>query len=320
MLDRATASAPASIGNVGVGFDVLGQAFDAARDTVMAVREEHMGVRLGEVTGLMRALPIEVPRNTALTAAAAVLDAGDADFGLRLSIDKGVPMSAGNGRVRRFGSGRCCRSQRAVAAAIHAGGTAAVRDRGRARLLRSAAVGQCHRRALRRAGARRARGASGADPAVAGAGRGGRGAVPPQGRDRDAGGAWHPQGSGADARRGRAFAQTGVVRGRLHDRRHRPYPRRPRRHIGGAAAGAPAAGAPGGEEGGAGRRRARLLLLGVPARRCSPGCSRKRPKRSRRRWPPPSAAKASRPAPIARSSIRRASGSKPLSSRLRRAA
>lgn len=96
-MDRATASAPASIGNVGVGFDVLGQAFDAVRDTVTAVRTERMGVRLGEVTGLMRALPIEAERNTALTAALAVLDAGDADFGVELSIDKGVPMSAGMG-------------------------------------------------------------------------------------------------------------------------------------------------------------------------------------------------------------------------------
>ena len=31
---QARASAPASIGNVAVGFDVLGQAFDAVRDTV----------------------------------------------------------------------------------------------------------------------------------------------------------------------------------------------------------------------------------------------------------------------------------------------
>ena len=45
----ASASAPASIGNVGVGFDVLGQAFDAARDSVTAVREPEQGVRLGLV-------------------------------------------------------------------------------------------------------------------------------------------------------------------------------------------------------------------------------------------------------------------------------
>jgi homoserine kinase len=96
-LDFATARAPASIGNVGVGFDVLGLAFGAAHDRVTAVRETKPGVRLGEVTGLMQSLPSEVDRNTALMAAQALLDAVAADFGVRLDIDKGVPMSAGMG-------------------------------------------------------------------------------------------------------------------------------------------------------------------------------------------------------------------------------
>ena len=93
----ATASAPASIGNVIVGFDILGLSLDAARDRVMAVREEERGVRLGDVSGLVTSLPGEACRNTALAAAAAVLDAAGAGFGVRLSIDKGVPMSAGMG-------------------------------------------------------------------------------------------------------------------------------------------------------------------------------------------------------------------------------
>jgi len=97
MADRAKASAPASIGNVGVGFDVLGQAFDAARDSVTAVRERGRGVRLGEVSGLVASLPDAIERNTALAAAKALLDAADASFGVRLSIDKGVPLSAGMG-------------------------------------------------------------------------------------------------------------------------------------------------------------------------------------------------------------------------------
>jgi homoserine kinase len=96
-MDRAKASAPASIGNVGVGFDVLGQAFDAARDSVTAVRESRKGARLGEVSGLVSCLPDAPERNTALAAAKALLDAADAPFGVRLSIDKGVPVSAGMG-------------------------------------------------------------------------------------------------------------------------------------------------------------------------------------------------------------------------------
>jgi homoserine kinase len=101
MADRprpsATASAPASIGNVGVGFDILGLAFDAARDRVTAVREEMPGARLGAVGGLVDSLPDTPGTNTALTAAQALLDAAGVAFGVRLSIDKGVPLSAGMG-------------------------------------------------------------------------------------------------------------------------------------------------------------------------------------------------------------------------------
>jgi homoserine kinase len=95
--DRATASAPASIGNVGVGFDILGQAFDAARDTVTAVREDEPGVRLGAVSGLVTSLPGTPKANTALAAAEAVLEAAGSPFGVRLDIDKGVPLAAGMG-------------------------------------------------------------------------------------------------------------------------------------------------------------------------------------------------------------------------------
>ena len=93
----ASASAPASIGNVGVGFDILGHAFDAARDTVTATGEAQPGVRLGQVTGLVESLPDEPDANTALAAAQAVLQAAGSPFGMRLSINKGVPLSAGMG-------------------------------------------------------------------------------------------------------------------------------------------------------------------------------------------------------------------------------
>jgi homoserine kinase len=95
--DFASASAPASIGNVGVGFDILGQAFDAARDTVTAVHEAEPGVRLGKVSGLVSSLPAEPRANTALAAAEAVLKAAGAPFGLSVSIHKGVPLAAGMG-------------------------------------------------------------------------------------------------------------------------------------------------------------------------------------------------------------------------------
>lgn len=93
----ATASAPASIGNVGVGFDILGQAFDAARDLVTAFRDEKPGVRLMQVSGLVSWLPTAPEKNTALAAAQAVLVAAGSPCGMRLSIVKGVPLAAGMG-------------------------------------------------------------------------------------------------------------------------------------------------------------------------------------------------------------------------------
>ncbi|MCR9130397.1 MAG: homoserine kinase [Alphaproteobacteria bacterium] len=97
MNQAARASAPASIGNVGVGFDVLGQAFDAARDTVTAHRETEPGVRLGAVTGIVDSLPSDVNANTALAAADALLKAAGTEFGVTLDIDKQIPVSAGMG-------------------------------------------------------------------------------------------------------------------------------------------------------------------------------------------------------------------------------
>lgn len=97
LMQSATASAPASIGNVGVGFDILGQAFDAARDVVTAVRDDKPGVRLMQVSGVVHSLPAQPEKNTALAAVQAVLAAAGSPCGVRLSIKKGVPLAAGMG-------------------------------------------------------------------------------------------------------------------------------------------------------------------------------------------------------------------------------
>ena len=49
---RATAFAPASVGNVAVGFDVLGHSFQAIGDRVTASRSSEPGVRITSVGGL----------------------------------------------------------------------------------------------------------------------------------------------------------------------------------------------------------------------------------------------------------------------------
>jgi len=94
---RAIAFAPASVGNVAVGFDVLGYSAAVAGDRVHAVRTPAHGVRIVAITGLVMDLPLEFERNTAGMAVAAMADALGLDFGFELTIEKGIPLGSGLG-------------------------------------------------------------------------------------------------------------------------------------------------------------------------------------------------------------------------------
>ncbi len=93
----ATAFAPASMGNVGVGFDVLGLAFREPGDTVTAEFCDAPGVEIAAISGDGGQLSYDPVKNTAAVAAAAVLDCvGDAR-GVRLTLHKGLPLASGLG-------------------------------------------------------------------------------------------------------------------------------------------------------------------------------------------------------------------------------
>jgi homoserine kinase len=94
---QAIAFAPASVGNVAVGFDVLGYSAPIAGDRVRAVRTSARGVRIAAVTGLVMDLPLAFERNTAGMAVAAMADALGVDFGFELTIEKGIPLASGLG-------------------------------------------------------------------------------------------------------------------------------------------------------------------------------------------------------------------------------
>jgi homoserine kinase len=96
-LRHAVAFAPASVGNVAVGFDVLGYSAPVAGDRVRAVRTEAPGVRIAGVTGIVVDLPLEFERNTAGMAVAAMAEALGLDFGFELTIEKGIPLGSGLG-------------------------------------------------------------------------------------------------------------------------------------------------------------------------------------------------------------------------------
>lgn len=101
MSDAVTAFAPASIGNLAVGFDMLGLAIAGVGDRVMAQKTDRPGISLAEVRGLNGEpdpqLPTDPAHNTASLAAQALWDEHGGDEGIELRIYKGIPLQSGMG-------------------------------------------------------------------------------------------------------------------------------------------------------------------------------------------------------------------------------
>jgi len=93
----ATAFAPASVGNVGIGFDILGFAVDALGDRITVKRAAEPGVRITSISGVPEELPLEPERNTAGRALLALNVAVRPSFGFEMSIQKGIPLGSGLG-------------------------------------------------------------------------------------------------------------------------------------------------------------------------------------------------------------------------------
>ncbi|MFZ5637553.1 MAG: homoserine kinase [Pseudomonadota bacterium] len=110
------AFSPASVGNIGVGFDLLGHAIAGPRDVAVVRRIDAPEVRIvairGEVGGV-GALPLDAERNTAGRALIALRESLALPFGFELELEKGIPLGSGLG-----GSAASC-----VAALVAANGT-----------------------------------------------------------------------------------------------------------------------------------------------------------------------------------------------------
>jgi len=94
---RATAFAPASVGNVAIGFDILGFSVDALGDRVTVARVPARGVRISGITGVVEDLPLAAEKNTAGRALLAMQERLGCDFGFEMSIEKGIPLASGLG-------------------------------------------------------------------------------------------------------------------------------------------------------------------------------------------------------------------------------
>ena len=92
------AFAPASVGNVAVGFDMLGHSLAGPGDVATVRRIPEVGVRIAAIRGASQPLPLEAELNTAGAALLLLLRTLEIDsFGFEVELDKGIPFGSGMG-------------------------------------------------------------------------------------------------------------------------------------------------------------------------------------------------------------------------------
>ncbi len=100
MSSSATAFAPASVGNIGVGFDLLGHAIDGPRDLATVRRIDAPEVRIDAIRGRVAgvdALPLDAAANTAGRALLSLRGRLTLPFGFAVELEKGIPLGSGLG-------------------------------------------------------------------------------------------------------------------------------------------------------------------------------------------------------------------------------
>lgn len=95
--DTVRVFGPASLSNLGPGFDAIGLCITGIGDVVEARVEDRPGVRVEAIEGDGGVLPTDPVRNTAAVAALTVLEALQAEHGLVLRIYKQMPNGSGIG-------------------------------------------------------------------------------------------------------------------------------------------------------------------------------------------------------------------------------
>jgi len=96
-MKSVTAFAPASVGNLTVGFDVLGMALPSPGDKVTATLNDLGEVRITDIIGDQGKLPREASKNTAGFAVQLMLKALGSQQGVDLVITKGISLGSGMG-------------------------------------------------------------------------------------------------------------------------------------------------------------------------------------------------------------------------------
>lgn len=93
----ACAFAPASVGNIGVGFDLLGHSVEGAGDRAQVRLIDQPLVRIAAIRGVVTDLPLQPERNTAGQALLSLRAALGLRHGFELVLDKGLALGSGMG-------------------------------------------------------------------------------------------------------------------------------------------------------------------------------------------------------------------------------
>jgi homoserine kinase len=93
----AYAFAPASVGNVGVGFDLLGHSVTGTGDRAEVRRIDEPVVRIAAIRGCVTDLPMDPRQNTAGVALMALRKALGLQHGFELVLHKGIALGSGMG-------------------------------------------------------------------------------------------------------------------------------------------------------------------------------------------------------------------------------
>ena len=96
-LQAASATAFASVGNVGVGFDILGHCITGASDRVDVRRIDAPVVRMAAIDGCVEVLPMDAAQNTAGAALMALRKALGLQHGFEIALHKGIALGSGMG-------------------------------------------------------------------------------------------------------------------------------------------------------------------------------------------------------------------------------
>ncbi|MCB0392516.1 MAG: homoserine kinase [Bdellovibrionales bacterium] len=92
-----TGFGPASIGNLAVGFDILGLSLSGIYDEVTLTKRTDREIKISNIKGVTQNLPKEAHKNTCGAALLAFQDKLNLNYGFDIAINKGIPLASGMG-------------------------------------------------------------------------------------------------------------------------------------------------------------------------------------------------------------------------------